>query len=236
MDERLRLDYLDAMGIVQYAARFPLAGALPSPIVEHEDDTDDAEQTTTATTPQHIRQLLDEKTSTPTTAAKRNIKEPTPPTQPNASPSKTEQPVFHCHIALWKVDDLLVLAETPRTDKAQLVLLSNILKAIGRSEQLTNANQFSWPLPQHKDKTVSAARDHFQGMLDGGVLKNAAVRQILCFGNNISALLHSELEEKTTVTQYRDWPVTTACSLNAMLETPANKADTWRALQILVRT
>jgi hypothetical protein len=30
MNERLRLNYLDAMGIVQYAARFPLPNALPS--------------------------------------------------------------------------------------------------------------------------------------------------------------------------------------------------------------
>lgn len=235
MNERLRLDYLDAMGIVQYAARFPLIGALPSPEIEQDDVFDDTIETSASPTnsAQQLRQLLDAETSRP----------PSPPTSQHSItpqktttlPTPTDNTVFHCQIALWQVDDLLVLAETPRMDNAQLTLLRNILKAIGRNEQLANASQFSWPLPQHREKGLAAARDHFQGMLDGGALHNSTARQILCLGNNIIALLQSDGNSSSTQ-QYRDWPIIAACTLNAMLETPSQKAETWRTLQVLVRT
>ncbi|HNI36894.1 MAG TPA: hypothetical protein PKZ68_01235 [Pseudomonadales bacterium] len=235
MNERLRLNYLDAMGIVQYAARFPLLGALPSPEIEQDDVFDDAIETSTApaNSAQQLRQLLDAETSRPQSqttpshhVASQKI---TAPTQ------SIDNSVFRCQIALWQADDLLVLAETARMDNTQLTLLRNILKAIGRATQLANASQFSWPLPQHKDKSLTAARDHFQGMLDGGALHNSTVRQILCLGNSITSLLHSDSESSSTQ-QYRDWPVITVCALHEMLEKPNKKADTWRTLQVLVRT
>jgi hypothetical protein len=37
MNELLRLDYLEAMGITQYVARMPLPGACPSPVIHIED-------------------------------------------------------------------------------------------------------------------------------------------------------------------------------------------------------
>lgn len=234
MNERLRLNYLDAMGIVQYAARFPLLGALPSPEIEQDDVFDDAIETSasSANNAQQLRQLLDAETAHPQSppASRRRIT----PQKTAAPPQPIDNTVFHCQIALWQVDDLLVLAETPRMDNTQLTLLRNILKAIGRTTQLANASQFSWPLPQHKDKSLSAARDHFQGMLDGGVLKNTTVRQILCFGSNVTQLPNNN-DGSINTAQYRDWPIIAACTLNAMLETPSKKADTWRTLQILVR-
>ena len=36
MNELLRLDYLEAMGITQYVARMPLPGAYPSPVIDIE--------------------------------------------------------------------------------------------------------------------------------------------------------------------------------------------------------
>ena len=235
MNERLRLNYLDAMGIVQYAARFPLLGALPSPEIEQDDVFDDAIETSasSANNAQQLRQLLDAEISRPQSplASQHRIT----PQKTAASPQPIDNTVFHCQIALWQVDDLLVLAETARMDNAQLTLLRNILKAIGRNEQLANASQFSWPLPQHRVKGLAAARDHFQGMLDGGVLKNTGARQILCFGSNAVSLLSNNDDISTPTTQYRDWPIIAVCSLHEMLETPSKKADTWRTLQILVR-
>lgn len=230
MNERLRLDYLDAMGIVQYAARFPLLGALPSPEIEY----DEAEPPATTSVQENIRNIFSEEKPQAITS---KISKETPSASPQTfiDSSKPENRVFHCQVVLWIVDDLLVLAETPRMDNQQLVLLRNILKAIGRTEPLVNAAQFSWPLPQHKDKGLAAAIDHFQGMLDGGALKNAAVRQILCFGSNPTTLLSNDSRHTTTTEQYRDWPIIAACTLNDMLENPEKKADTWRTLQVMVR-
>lgn len=235
MNERLRLDYLDAMGIVQYAARFPLVGALPSPVVEYDKvEYDEVEPPATTSAQENIRKIFSEEKQ-PSTASKNPAETPATTLQKIVDLSKPENTVFHCQVVLWIVDDLLILAETPRMDNQQLFLLRNILKAIGRAEQLTNANQFSWPLSQHKDKGLAAARDHFQGMLDGGALKNSAVRQILCFGSNTTTLLSNDSQHTTTTEQYRDWPIIAVCALHDMLEQPAKKADTWRTLQVLVR-
>ncbi len=232
MNERLRLDYLDAMGIVQYAARFPLLGALPSPVVEY----DEAESPATTSVQENIRKIFSEEKPQSIFSNKSSAETPETTPQKFVDSSKPDGNVFHCQVVLWLVDDLLILAETPRMDNQQLVLLRNILKAIGRTEQLANANQFSWPLSQHKDKGLAAARDHFQGMLDGGALKNSAVRQILCFGSNATTLLSNDDSNHTTPTvQYRDWPIIAVCALHDMLEQPAKKADTWRTLQVLVR-
>ncbi len=240
MNERLRLDYLDAMGIVQYAARFSLPNALPSPVIEIADWADEEEITPTANNltaqnasaamPESIRSLLEKE------AASLAPAQPSEKTFAHTrKETATAAPLFRCQTAYWLIDDLLVIAETPRMDNPQLTLLRNILKAIGRSEQLANAQQFSWPLSQNKDKTLAAARDHFQGMIDGGALKNTAARQIICFGNTANTLLTQTDSDSTQTTQYRDWPIIAVCALHEMLAEPSRKADTWRALQVLVR-
>jgi hypothetical protein len=142
---------------------------------------------------------------------------------------------FQCQIAIWTVNDLLILADAPRLDNSQLTLLRNILQAIGRTDNLSDAKQFSWPLPQRKDKKLLAAQEHFQGLLDGGLLKTNGLRQILCFGDAVCALLHTDASThendapENNVLQYQDWPVTSVCALHEMLAQPTRKAETWRA-------
>ena len=153
------------------------------------------------------------------------------------STSSAATTAFQCQIAIWTVNDLLILADAPRLENSQLTLLRNILQAIGRTDNLSDAKQFSWPLPQRKDKNLLAAQEHFQGLLDGGLLKTNGLRQILCFGDTVSALLHENTSTvENSVQQYQDWPVTGVCALHEMLSHPARKADTWRALQELVRS
>ncbi len=239
MNEWLRLDYLEAMGVVQYAARFPLPNALSSPVIEIEESFEDEIVAPTANSaraamPESLRSILEKETALLTPPQPQEKSTAAPKTE--ITPAQTTaSPLFRCQIAFWLIDDLLVIAETPRMDNKQLTLLRNILKAIGRPEQLANTHQFSWPLSQNKDKTLHAARDHFQGMLDGGALKNTAARQIICFGNTANTLLAHTDSGSTHTTQYRDWPIITVCALHEMLEQPSRKAETWRTLQILVR-
>lgn len=236
MHERLRLDYLNVMGITQYVARSPLPGALPSPIIDDIASNDSNALSTIIEEPSsntltHIAELLGSTTAT-LQAAPAPLSATQQHSNPTASISTNAAILFHCQIAFWTIDDLLVLAEAPRLDNPQLTLLRNILNAIGRKEQLPNAGQFSWPLPQRKDKTLAAAQEHFQGLLDGGALQHGSrVRQILCFGEQIPMLL----QEQSHTQQYRDWPLITVCTLQDMLTQPARKSDTWRTLQVLIR-
>lgn len=231
MDELLRLDYLEAMGITQYVARTPLPGARPSPVIELATSAQTAQQ------PARITTLIDvdlpDKKSSPAIAA-RPI--PVTPVSTTAAAPASLPTAFHCQIAIWTISDLLVLADAPRLDNSQLTLLRNILQAIGRTDNLSDVKQFSWPLPQRKDKSLVAAKEHFQGLLDGGLLQTSGLRQILCFGDSVSVLLTTGEAEPANVQQYQDWPVVTVCALHEMLAQPARKADTWRKLQVLVRT
>ena len=235
MNELLRLDYLEAMGITQYVARMPLPGACPSPVIHVEAIASEPEQ------PVSIAAMLDESFSV---ARKSSTSIPAPFSKAatTESISSAAPTAFQCQIAIWTVNDLLILADAPRLDNSQLTLLRNILQAIGRKDNLSDAKQFSWPLPQRKEKNLLAAQEHFQGLLDGGLLKTNGLRQILCFGDTVSALLqtHDSATEKPAleknVTQYQDWPVTSVCALHEMLAQPTRKADTWRALQVLIRS
>ena len=237
MNELLRLDYLEAMGITQYVARMPLPGACPSPVIHIEVVATKHEQ------PASIAAMLDESFSA---ARKSSISTSIPatinPAEQIESTSSTTPTTFQCQIAIWTVNDLLILADAPRLDNSQLTLLRNILQAIGRTDNLSAAKQFAWPLPQRKEKNLLAAQEHFQGLLDGGLLKTNGLRQILCFGDTVSPLLHTDTPSpekpalEKSVTQYQDWPVTSVCALYEMLAQPARKADTWRALQVLVRS
>ena len=245
MNESLRLDYLEAMGITQYVARMPLPGACPSPVIDIETTHIELlvqEQ------PTSIAAMLDDNfTVTKKTSASSSVSIPIAKTTTQAdlqsSPTLT---AFQCQIAIWTVNDLLILADAPRLDNSQLTLLRNILQAIGRTNNLSDTKQFSWPIPQRKDKNLLAAQEHFQGLLDGGLLKTDGLRQILCFGERVSALLHTNTSTPETpipekiiteqkVTQYQDWPVTNVCALHEMLTQPSRKADTWRVLQVLIR-
>jgi hypothetical protein len=227
MDELLRLDYLEAMGITQYVAHTPLPGARPSPVIHME--------IVAPTQPSRITELLDEHIP-----SARKSPAPSPqisvlPTQSTATASTALPAVFQCQIAIWTVADLLILADAPRLDNSHVTLLRNILQAIGRTETLSDARQFSWPLPQRKEKSVLAAKEHFQGLLDGGLLQTSGLRQILCFGDLVNTLLNTGETESDNAQQYQDWPVVTVCALHEMLAQPSRKADTWRTLQTLIR-
>lgn len=235
MNELLRLDYLEAMGITQYVARMPLPGACPSQVIHVE-----TEQSISVTALFDDEDFsITKKSSTLPTST------PSNPTSvaATASNATTSTPAtFQCQIAIWTVNDLLILADAPRLDNQQLTLLRNILHAIGRKDNLSDTRQFAWPLQQRKEKSLAAAQEHFQGLLDGGLLKTNGLRQILCFGDTVNALLHTTdfVSEKSTpekhVQQYQDWPITHVCALHEMLSQPTRKADTWRTLQALIRS
>lgn len=232
MNELLRLHYLDAMGISQYVARMPLPGALPSPLIALEIPT----QNNAARESISLENFSPEKTATTANSSSTQTHQVTV-----GKHQPTDANIFQCQLAIWIVEDLLVLAEAPRLDNTQLSLLRNILQAIGRKTDLPPVRQFSWPIPQRKDRSLLAAREQFQGLLDGGLLKRhpeqtIPVRQIILFGRHIPALLQANEVDTTLASfNYHDWPVIVVSSLHEMLQQPALKRDVWKALQVLLR-
>lgn len=94
MNELLRLDYLEAMGITQYVARMPLPGARLSPVIEIETVTVEQQ-------PARITELLDEHIP----AARKSPVSPSPASRAPAQASATEPtalqavfPVPDCHL------------------------------------------------------------------------------------------------------------------------------------------
>ncbi len=240
MGEALRLAYLDAMGITQYVARTPLPGARPSPLPQPIPDEDETE--TATGTLSRLSDLLDvqalrtrpERDALVLPSAK--AVDPIDAAYNTPTASRSAQPVFQCRLALWTTGDLLVIADAPRLENSHLNLLRNILHAIGRTQPLSEVTQFTWPIPQRKDKGMEAARDHFQGLLDGGLLQRPGLRQLLCLGDMAAPLLSSGDSDSTSPLQYQHWPVIQVCALHDMLTEPMRKADTWRTLKILVTT
>lgn len=235
MNEILRLQYLNAMGITQYVARKPLPAARPSPVIEitlppHNipEKNIAAHVTTALLQPREI-------SSSPQQQTRDSTERATSAIQPENNARTIPTDVFQCQIAIWAVEDILILADAPRLDNTQLALLRNILQAIGRSTELTGTQQFTWPLAQRKDKSLHAAREHFQGLLDGGFLQQKNLRQLLVFGKPAAALLTETIEPFASQFNYQDWPVIVVHSLRDMLEQPEHKRDVWKALQVLLR-
>jgi hypothetical protein len=244
MNELLRLEYLEAMGITQYVARAPLPGALPSTIfnIEYAEEIFEAAISSEKNErPGRITALFDDHQSDGNQPKdKKTIEETAKISSGSKTESATATPTLavahQCQIAIWTIGELLIIADAPRLENKHLTLLRNILQAIGIQDNLPDVKQFHWPLPQRRDKSLLAAREHFQGMLDGGPLKQPGLRQILCFGNAANTLLiHDDSPHANSQQRYMDWPIINACSLHDMLADPLRKADTWRALQVLVR-
>lgn len=228
MDDARRLAYLDAIGITRYVARRPLPGAKPSP--EPAAPAHPATQRSEAEPSPAIALTTGPAFNRAPTAAA-----PTAVLEKRHGTPGVPTGVHHCQIAIWLIGELLLLADAPQLDNTQLNLLRNLLRALGRPDTLPDVHQFHWPLPQRKDKSLDAARDHFQGMLDGGFLQDTTIRHILCLGNAAAVLLDEGSGTSTDLHTYRERPVTMIASLQQMLREPERKRDAWPRLQPLVR-
>ncbi len=233
------LQYLDAMGIIQYVARRPLPNALASSVITVQPVP--RENLHSLAAPKQVPQTA---AAITTKSALVDIKIPelesskrgqvTVKISPVASLAKSAVVTFQCQIAWWLVDDLLLLVDAPRMSDQQITLLRNILRALKRSDDLPPAQQFSWPLAQRKDRSLEAARDQFQGMLDEGPLKQLTVRQIIILGSAPTRLLQTNEANSARNSRYCDWPVLSFDNLQLLLDEPQRKAGVWNMLLPLV--
>lgn len=251
MHPLLRLQYLDNMSIIQYVARTPLQGAMPSkhliiaPLESPADSIlpDDKIPSHPDSNPLAAPSLAQTITTTPPPKTVSSIASTILPIKNQ----RNIKDVFQCQIAYWHVNDLLILADMPRLDNAQLSLLNDMLFAIKR-EKVATPDAFRWPPHNTQDASftdasLSAARDYFQGMLEGGILKKNTVRQILIFGKAPIQLLNENAETSPDITgtdaaldRFQNWPIITLDNLRSMVDTPSSKAVAWKKLALLVST
>lgn len=226
--EGLRQQYLGVLGITQYIARQPLAGARPSVSLA-------ALLAPTAAPAEPLAPERPAPARAPITVEPAPAARPAPataaPARPAASPANAT--AFQCQLALWSLDDLLLIAETARLSPAQLALLGDLSLALGRPSP-SSPEQYSWPLPQRRERSLPAARDHFQGWLEGGLLARPGLRQLVLFGDAPRTLLATGGETEAS-SRYHDWPLACLPALQALLDTPSLKPAAWRLLQPLAR-
>ncbi len=236
MDPLVRLHYLDNLGVTQYVAHARLPGAKVSPVLErpHAEVRPPSsimpDLTKAFTNPITHNNASKVTTGTPTDSAGAPRTVP-PATAENASTSN----IFTCQIVYWCVQDLLIIADMPRLDNPQIALLNDMLFAIKR-DRVPSPNAFQWPLGKMPDRSLNAARDYFQGMLEGGILKQSNLRQILVFGAHALQLLDGEAIQENTASskRYLDWPLVVMPELRVMLLQPICKKDSWKQLLPLV--
>jgi hypothetical protein len=243
MHPLLRLEYLDNMGIIQYVARTQLPGAMPSTylVIEPLESSTDISllADTMPSQPDSNPLLAPSLAQTFSTTSQPKTMSDISSTILPIKNQRNIKDVYQCQIAYWRVNDLLILADMPRLDNGQLSLLNDILFAIKR-DKVATPDAFRWPPHNATDPSLSAARDYFQGMLEGGILKKHPIRQILIFGKAPIQLLNENTEASTDITdtdptpdRFQNWPIITLDNLRSMIDAPSSKAAAWKKLAVL---
>ena len=256
MNERMRLEYLAALGIDMYMPRLQLPGARPRPVlavrarlppepVRHDpvagagrpharittDTADKADKADKA----GIHQLVDRLVENSSVLRKPvQPREPLPQTAPPAP--ATIRFVLNC----WRPGpDLLVIdSHQPGRALPTEALLSNILRAVGLPVELPPAETLRWPVIRQSEALLSDAKEMVAGFL-AGHLQARPAKIVWLMGD---AAVRVCTDHNATVDKYPDQalalpdlsvPVLALPSLMDMLVDPRKKAGTWRAIRRL---
>lgn len=279
MTPELRSWYLSNLGIVQYVSKGEESAALPFHSVpdassEGINQGDGAEiagtakeiQNTLNTDPsnQHqkaqvanVLELVGEKSGAPLTEALLEPELESGSAMVNDKANTSESPLLSFRLACWHpCDDMLVfnqLLPGEQPDRNQNLLLSNILKAIGRLPNgLPAPELFDWPMDnvvgKHVDHSESGAKDMLSVFLDARI-KKYGVLWVLLMGELPSVLLFPQERFPTELTStdnklYADLlgqteeiaggaQIIVLRSLQEILDDPGFKAGTWQAIRHL---
>lgn len=250
MDERVRMEYLAALGIDMYMPRRQLPGARPSPVratpmsapAGSPQPRMPSRLATQVTTPgpetagihQLVDALVEEKTAFP--QAKMPGQQQPGHQQPEVAPDSavTIRFVLNC----WRVSpDLLVIdSHQPGRALPTGTLLGNILRAIGLPASLPSADTLRWPVIRQSEARLADAREMVAGFLAGHMqarpatvvwlMGEAAVRACTDFDAPMDECLGKDLQLPGLAV-----PALAMPSLLDMLVDPRLKAVTWHAIQ-----
>lgn len=207
MNERQRMQYLEAMGIDCFVPRFSMPQAKVSVACElpiANDGVNRRVETETADSAvdqvealQRVKKDAQAHQQSVPAIASVLSESPEKPTESTATPKSSIQSILDViqapapeqvsfNLALWHIGHLQVIDSRQSGDALPTdSLLSNILLSFGCLDtQLPRVERIDWPMVQTaQDKSWQAAREMVQGFLDGRLLSKP-VSHFLLFGQD----------------------------------------------------
>lgn len=254
MLESTRLDYLAAMGVVNWVPRDPLRHAayrLPALLPEVIGEAVDTPQRAApvekippadaaAEAVKAVRAQINPRAGRPErisdAAEKEGAVEPA-----TIEPIIKAPPLESFYLQLWMAGPCALLIETPEpgleSASPALRLLKDILRAVRLPEVPHLYSDFRWPLARNPqfDRSAPAASLALQAFMQGR-LENEQVVSIGCFGKYPGLLLGPELEQERLSTgpeqSLEGLPAAWfAPDLETLMGNPKSKAQLWQQLQ-----
>lgn len=255
MLESTRLDYLAAMGVINWVPRDPLPHAayrvpalLPEVLDEPATPSQIAPSTpeqgaqglTAANSVETVRAALKQRPGKPERSvvveqAKSVVEETA------VEPAIKAPPLEPFYLQLWMAGPCALLIETPEpgleSASATLRLLKDILRAVRLPPVPHLYSDFRWPLNRNPqfDRSAPAASLALQAFMQGR-LENEKVVSIGCFGKSPTLLLGPEFEQDgpsagTEQSLEGLPPAWFAPDLGTLMDDPKSKAQLWQQLQ-----
>ncbi|ERS89926.1 MULTISPECIES: hypothetical protein [unclassified Halomonas] len=243
-----RLQYLEAMGLTGWAARYVLPNARPTPACEWETPAAPA----AAPPGERLHALLGEAreqepaSRKPAASPERAARPPRPgrarvallgeapvaeaPSEPETAEAAPEAPRealrFAFQVACLEGRWLLLLPGEAPPGRTRLRLLANLLRGAGIASPLPVFQPFHWPLQEGLpvQEPLAEAREGLRAFLNGASRRGWAPRRLLMFGDDEALARVLALEEGRSVTL--DLPAWQAPALGAL----AAGAEAKRAL------
>jgi len=263
MTPELRSWYLSNLGIVQYVPKGEESVALPfhAPSEEISNEAVDSGGRLETSNSAHRAQVASvlELMGGKEPSLSKGDTQPIEPSEKSEiendsipSEKASDHPALNFRLACWHpCDDMLVfnqLIPGDQPDQSQKLLLSNILKAMGRlPDGLPAPELFDWPMDNavgdSVDHSESGAKDMLSVFLDARI-KKYGVLWVLLMGELPSVLLSPETLLSTENKSYTDLlghieeiaggaQIIVVRSLQEMLEDPLAKAETWQTIRHL---
>lgn len=259
MQESTRLDYLAAMGVVNWVPRHPLAHAafrlpaqLPELIAEPEPAAQVITRPATTTVPPQPPQPKAAVNAADAIRARIGIgpgkteqapaaTTDTPMAAPVIVPEVRSAPLEPFFLQLWMAGPCALLIETPEpgleSASPALQLLKDILRAVQLPQVPHLFADFQWPLNRNLqlDRSAAAASLALQAFMQGR-LENEAMVSIGCFGTYPRLLLGPDWENLDLSSGSEQLlealpPAWFAPSLEELMDAPENKAQLWQQLK-----
>lgn len=218
MGASTRQAYLDALGVVAYRARRPLAGAKASlPLA-----------------PARVSRLIPPAPAAPKIVVEDISQQPPSPRIAASTPTRTVGKSARYRLQVAGNTHLLVIAEMPSAEPMRGMaerLVANILWAVVQQEPYRQS--FHWPLDANLhpelDQGAEAARDTLEAVIQR-LRQSQPVVGLLVLGEDAQDCLAITASD----TQWQSLPVIAAMAPEALLDSVAAKRQLWLDIKTLL--
>lgn len=255
VNERQRMQYLEAMGVETFVPRWVLPGARVSlqcrlPV------SADADTRTPAASASQSAIAVSEKQSKPARALVDSLLERVSPTsaempdKPSSSPNRaapvlpgatqaeaTQTEVAAFSLAFWRVHPQVMVVDSRQPQVLPTeALLRALLSGLGLTGALPRAEMQVWPMPGSSDKSWSAACEMMHAFLEGRLLSQPVSFLVVMGGDAAKAILGDAADQvvdgRVSLDNFACDALVTP-SLAELLLQPHLKARLWSLLKPL---